>query len=382
MKRFVMTASLIALTLTGQTAYADDIVDTAVSNGNFKTLVAAVNAAGLVDTLKSDGPFTVFAPTDEAFAKLPKGTLKSLLKPENKQQLIDILTYHVVGGRVAARDAFGLTSAATVNGQQLDIMAGTDGIRIDNAKIVATDVQTSNGVIHVIDTVLLPSSKNIPATATAAGKFNTLLAAAKAAGLVDALSGDGPLTVFAPTDDAFAKLPKGTVENLLKAENRDKLQAILKFHVVPGRVFARDAVKAGKAKTLQGQKLEISVAANGVSVNGSRVVAADIEASNGVIHVIDAVMLPGMTRTSARELIEQAIADGSRQYNAGHAKACAALYRETLESLMTGVPGEFSDHETQVMRTAMKRFGKTHHAGQRAWMMRQTLEMAYTSLAH
>lgn len=132
-----------------------DIVDTAVSAGSFKTLAAALKAAGLVDTLKGTGPFTVFAPTDEAFAKLPPGTVETLLKPENKAKLVGILTYHVVSGNVKAADVVKLKSAKTVQGQNVAIDAA-DGVKINNAKVVKADVETSNGVIHVIDTVLLP----------------------------------------------------------------------------------------------------------------------------------------------------------------------------------------------------------------------------------
>jgi len=133
-----------------------DIVDTAVAAGSFNTLVAAVTAAGLGDTLKGDGPFTVFAPTDEAFAKLPAGTVESLLKPENKDQLQAILTYHVVPGNVMASDVVNLDSAATVNGQNLSISVADSGVMVDNAKVVTTDISCSNGVIHVIDSVVLP----------------------------------------------------------------------------------------------------------------------------------------------------------------------------------------------------------------------------------
>ena len=133
-----------------------DIVDTAVSAGAFNTLVAAVQAAGLVDTLKSDGPFTVFAPTDEAFAKLPAGTVESLLKPENRDQLVAVLTYHVVPGKVASGDLAGKRVAAkTVQGTTVDIDA-TDGVRVDGANVVQADIMTSNGIIHVIDRVILP----------------------------------------------------------------------------------------------------------------------------------------------------------------------------------------------------------------------------------
>jgi uncharacterized surface protein with fasciclin (FAS1) repeats len=134
-----------------------DIVDTAVAAGSFTTLAAALQAADLVDTLKGDGPFTVFAPTDEAFARLPAGTVESLLKPENKAQLVAVLTYHVVPGKVKAADVVKLTSAKTVNGQSVTIKVTDGAVSVDGAKVTATDIAASNGVIHVIDSVILPN---------------------------------------------------------------------------------------------------------------------------------------------------------------------------------------------------------------------------------
>ncbi len=133
-----------------------DIVDTAVSAGSFKTLAAALQAAGLVETLKGKGPYTVFAPTDEAFAKLPKGTVEDLLKPENKAKLTAILTYHVVAGKVMAAEVVKLNSAKTVQGQSVRIKAHDGSVMVDGANVVKTDIETSNGVIHVIDSVILP----------------------------------------------------------------------------------------------------------------------------------------------------------------------------------------------------------------------------------
>jgi uncharacterized surface protein with fasciclin (FAS1) repeats len=158
------TLSLTSLALAGAIALATpvraqqpkDIVDTAVSAGSFKTLVKALTAAGLVDTLKGPGPFTVFAPTDEAFAKLPAGTLENLLKPENKEKLRRVLTYHVVPGKVMAADVVKTRSAKAVSGDTLSIKAGGGTVWVDKARVVQTDIAASNGVIHVIDTVLLP----------------------------------------------------------------------------------------------------------------------------------------------------------------------------------------------------------------------------------
>ncbi|MEL6236123.1 MAG: fasciclin domain-containing protein [Pseudomonadota bacterium] len=156
-RRFFLAATAAAALFAAQTAKAaSDIVDTAVAAGSFNTLVAAVQAAGLVDTLKGDGPFTVFAPSDAAFAKLPEGTVETLLMPENKDQLIAVLTYHVVPGKVMSADIAGQALAvATVQGQDVTIDA-TDGVMINNATVTAADIEASNGVIHVIDTVILP----------------------------------------------------------------------------------------------------------------------------------------------------------------------------------------------------------------------------------
>ncbi|MCZ0962367.1 fasciclin domain-containing protein [Paracoccus sp. EF6] len=151
-----MAATMIGFAPLPVLAADKDIVDTAVAAGDFSTLAAALEAADLVSTLKGEGPFTVFAPTDEAFAKLPAGTVENLLKPENKQQLVDILTYHVVPGKVMAADVVGLDEAKTVNGKMIDVQVEGNAVKVDGANVTATDVAASNGVIHVIDQVILP----------------------------------------------------------------------------------------------------------------------------------------------------------------------------------------------------------------------------------
>ena len=149
--------AVIPLAIASISVKAQDIVDTAIAAGQFNTLVAAVQAADLVDTLKGDGPFTVFAPTDEAFAALPMGTAEDLLKPENKAQLVAVLTYHVIPGKIMSSDIAGKSmDVATVQGGKLSVDA-TDGVKVDNANVVAADIETSNGVIHVIDQVVLPN---------------------------------------------------------------------------------------------------------------------------------------------------------------------------------------------------------------------------------
>ena len=159
MRMFITTTVLtcaLAFSTTTIRAADKDIVDTAVAAGSFQTLAKALQAAGLVETLKGKGPFTVFAPTDDAFAKLPPGTLEALLKPENKAKLTSILTYHVVAGRVTAVKVATMKAAKTVNGQQLKIANADGGVTIDGVRVVKTDLEASNGVIHVIDQVILP----------------------------------------------------------------------------------------------------------------------------------------------------------------------------------------------------------------------------------
>lgn len=286
----------------GQAGRQADIVDTAVGAGSFKTLVTAVKAAGLVDALKGKGPFTVFAPTDAAFTKLPAGTIADLLKPENKKKLQAILKYHVVPGKVTAGQVIKLSSAKTLQGQDVAIAVSKRGVTINNANVVKTDIACSNGIIHVIDEVILPkeetaapskpSQPDVVDTAASAGAFKTLVAAVKAASLVETLKGKGPFTVLAPTDEAFAKLPAETLADLLKPENKSKLQAILTYHVIPGRVMASDVAMLKSAKTVNGKAVSIAVEDGKVRVDKANVIQTDIECANGVIHVIDTVILP------------------------------------------------------------------------------------------
>lgn len=280
------------------------IVDIAVADGRFTTLVAAVQAAGLAETLSGEGPFTVFAPTDDAFAALPAGTLDELLKPENKQQLTDILLYHVIPGKVMATDVTGLNGQmadTSLEGKKIDFKVDMGNVYLnENTKVIITDIEASNGVIHVIDTVLLPPVDNaamekldIVDTAVADGRFTTLVAAVQAADLAETLKGEGPFTVFAPTDDAFAALPAGTLDSLLLPENKQQLTDILLYHVVSGNVMASDVVGLTSAPTVLGQDITVKVQDGKVFLNEDvQVIITDIETANGVIHVLDAVLLP------------------------------------------------------------------------------------------
>uniref|UniRef100_A0A7C1JCW4 Fasciclin domain-containing protein n=1 Tax=Caldilinea aerophila TaxID=133453 RepID=A0A7C1JCW4_9CHLR len=326
-----------------------DVVETAVAAGNFTILVELIQAAELVDVLKGEGPFTVFAPTDEAFAAVPAEILTALA--EDPEMLRSVLLYHVVPGRLVAALISDGKEVETAQGESVRF-SFADGVKkVNEATIVARDIQASNGVIHAIDSIILPPSvaaalsdlltagaaeapatpepteeaaeaataeatatpepveeaagelADIVDTAVAAGQFTTLAAALTEAGLVDALRGPGPFTVFAPTDDAFAALPQETLDAVL-ADPQGLLTQILLYHVVAGKVMAADLVDGQELATLQGAPLTISLSEEGAMVNDATIIATDIEASNGVIHVIDAVLVPPLEEAVAEAAAE------------------------------------------------------------------------------
>ena len=287
--RYLSVIPVLAVCAIAQNAPAEsgagNIVQIAKETGQFSTLLAAAETAGLAETLAEKGPFTIFAPTDDAFAKLPGGAVSALLKDPDR--LREILLLHVVSGKLEAAEVVQQGHLKTLLGQ--DVAINTDGgPHIGGAKITATDIHASNGVIHVIDSVILPAD-DIVEVARSAGSFQTLLAALEATGLDEALRAKGPFTVFAPTDEAFSKLPEGTVEKLLAQP--EQLKSILLYHVVRGAVTADKVVKLSSAETLQGGKITID-ASNGAKINDAQVITADVRAHNGVIHVIDTVLLP------------------------------------------------------------------------------------------
>jgi uncharacterized surface protein with fasciclin (FAS1) repeats len=278
-----------------------DIVDTAIANGNFTTLVSAVQGAGLEATLRGPGPFTVFAPTDAAFEKVPNFLVTKLVTAPYKGELGLILKYHVLSSSVKASDLLGRSSSAsTVAGGKLAI-DGTGGKVVINGAVNVTtpDVAAANGVIHVVDGVLLPSIVD-----TAVGyddgttKFSTLVTALTAAELVSTLSGAGSFTVFAPTDKAFADLKAAlgdTAWSTILAD-KAKLQKILKYHVLATTVYAKD-VAPGQVDTLEGSKLTVTASGSDLTIADStpakaKIGLTDLPTSNGVIHVIDKVLLP------------------------------------------------------------------------------------------
>jgi transforming growth factor-beta-induced protein len=280
-----------------------NLVEIAQSNNDFTLLVEAVVAAGLVDTLAAPGPFTVFAPSNAAFASLLRelGLTKEQLLAD-RALLTQVLTYHVVPGRVLAGDIKEGALVGTVQGQSIRLgLSGGPSItdaRGRRSNIVATNVQAKNGVIHVIDRVVLPQTQNLVQLAQGIPSFSILVEAVVAADLADTLGGSGPFTVFAPSNDAFAALLRelGVTKQQLLAD-RALLTTVLTYHVLPGRLLSPAIIDGATPSTVQGQKLTLRKRANAVSIVDARhriarVTSADVQGANGVIHAIDRVILP------------------------------------------------------------------------------------------
>jgi transforming growth factor-beta-induced protein len=261
-----------------------------VLDGRFTTLLAAVQAAGLGEALTTGGPFTVFAPTDDAFAKLPAGTVESLIA--NPDALRNILLYHVLGEPKRAVELVARRSAETLQGSDVTVSIRQGGVFVNESRVINANVKAPNAVIHVIDTVLLPPAPepNLLETLRADGRFTTLTAALTAAGLDTVVNTGGPFTIFAPTDEAFAKLPEGTVESLLADTNA--LKNVLLYHVVSGDKSANELLRQRTVATLQGSNVHVNWWWGRVFVNRSQVIDANISAGNGTVHAIKEVLLP------------------------------------------------------------------------------------------
>lgn len=266
------------------------IAEIVAGDADFSTLVGAVVAADFVELFDDakDGPFTVFAPTNAAFAELG-GTVKDLLKPENKARLQAILKYHVVSGKVTSSDLENGRVSTLLDDQEVDVAVDSGVVLNGDIKVTTADIEASNGVIHVINKVLIPQS-DIVETASTVDALSTLVSLVEKAGLVDTLqSQDNDFTVFAPTNEAFAKLPASIIAILTDPKNIDLLKTILTYHVLSAYAPLRN-VTAGKVVTVQGESIKVGT---DFKLNGStKIIKTDVFTSNGVVHLIDEVLIP------------------------------------------------------------------------------------------
>ena len=288
---FMLALSMISGCVEETEEEEKNIVETATENDDFNTLVDALIAAGLDNTLSDETKeFTVFAPTDAAFDELDSETLTTLIEGDITN-LTKILTYHVVSGTTMSTDLTDGMRVETVQGKYIEISFEDGSVYVNDAMVTTADIECSNGVIHVIDMVLMPKD-NIVETAIAHDDFNTLVTAVVAADLQTVLGDESAqYTVFAPTDEAFAELDTEYLNNLVNNAT-DNLSVILTYHVVEGFVLSTDLSDNMTVTTVEGTNLTIDIVNETVYINDAMVNTTDIECSNGVIHVIDKVLVP------------------------------------------------------------------------------------------
>ena len=302
----------LALGLTATSALGHNrgpnLIQRLTQDGRFTTLLAALDAAGLTETIASGGTFTVLAPTDEAFAALPPGTVESLIN--DVPALQNILLYHALAGKQSLWQLVEQSTAVTLQGNPVLALTESFKVRINGQRVDYPSLRATNGIIHPIEGVLIPPATDININSLVDilvldGRFTTLIAAVQAAGLADALTTGGPFTLFAPTDDAFAALPPGTVDALVA--NIPALQNILLYHVLGESQSALQLLRYRSAQTLQGEDVAVSLKRGGILINQSKVLNANVKAPNGIIHVIDAVLLPPAPEPNLLETLQ---ADG------------------------------------------------------------------------
>jgi uncharacterized surface protein with fasciclin (FAS1) repeats len=378
-------------------AGAADLATVARSAG-LDTLLALVGAADFGELLPAP-PFTVLAPTDEAFARLPEAEVARLLSPAGRRDLRRILSHHVIPAAVPAADAFRLRGAESLAGQTLAIEAGPS-LSIGGARVLATDVAFDGGLVHVIDGVLLPELRTVADLAAATDDLSVLTTLVTEAGLLEQLGpeNDGPWTVFAPVNAAFGKLPADVVSALRQRSGRAQLVSVLGFHVVPGRVRLADLPGTESLRTLSGEPVGIEFANGRIAVGGAGVIAADIETANGVVHLIDSVMLPpsiaaprgtvassGADTMAASEriiralaIIERAVEIGAPLFNDGNIDACAATYTMALESVAALASDALAPAERAVLRRGLGEARDEADARERSWILRRTMDDLFT----
>jgi transforming growth factor-beta-induced protein len=314
-----------------------DLVQLAQSNSDLSTLVTALNAANLGGTLKGSGPYTVFAPSNEAFAKLAPGVVDLLIA--NPASLAEVLKYHVVSGKVLSSDLKNGTVPTLLTGKSITVTVSGMGVKLNgSSNVTNADEQATNGVVHIIDEVLLPPGfempkKSIAAIASETPSLSTLVQALTMfPNLVSALSGAGSYTVFAPTNDAFAALLEATGQTSLNDVPESVIERLLKYHVIAGAsLMSGDLSNGQMAATLlsDDDKVTVTIDGSSVKINQANVTSADIEASNGVIHIVDAVLVPALESSIVNTIVEPAY------FNKNFSTLTAAVVKANLLGTLT-----------------------------------------------
>ena len=360
------------------------------TKADLTTLLALVKAAGL--ELPSGTKVTVFAPTNEAFAKLPKEQVEFLTSAKGKATLQAILKHHVVGQAVGSSSVLDRRRLTALNGQSLEV--DPTALTIDGARLVATDVAFDGGLVHVIDAVMMPELRSIEEIVAQDARFETLRAAIAAAGLGSALGAQnpGPWTLLAPSNEAFGTIPAETLKALLA--DRPALTAVLGAHVLPTMIRREEMLAQGSARTLPGNgSVRFALGPGGITAEGARIEVADIEASNGIIHVIDRVLPAPVAKTDddsaamperarrAAAILELAIERGVPRFNAGDEASCAALYELAISSVVLLGADALDEGASAELANALKQGASHQDAAERAWTYRRAMDRALGSMA-
>ncbi len=364
---------------------------TVAGDAGLTTLLALVKAAGL--ELPKGQRVTIFAPTNDAFAKLAKETVEFLTSPKGKATLQAVLKHHVVTTTYDSAALLGRRSVRALSGQTLEIDA--DQLTVDGSRIVAADVAFDAGLVHVIDAVMMPELRPIAALLESDPRLSTLRKAVEVAGIGSQIGAEnpGPWTVLAPSNEAFAALPAGALEALLA--DRQQLISVLTGHVIPSAVRREQLLSLGSARTLMGEgTVEFKLSDGALTVGGAKILAADIEASNGIVHVIDRVLLPAArtapiaklapmnpaVEVKVATLLELAIARGVPLFNAGERGACAAIYEVAISAVVT-LGEDVIDRDTlTLLKNALREGASEKSDSERAWLYRAAMDKAYAKL--
>ncbi len=360
------------------------------TNANLTTLLALVKAAEI--ELPKDAKLTVFAPTNEAFAKLPPEQVEFLTSAEGRPTLQAILRHHVVSDALESSAVLGRRRLEALSGQSLEV--DPSALTVDGARLVATDVAFDGGLVHVIDGVMLPELRSIEEIVAKDERFTTLRAAIGAAGLGPQLGArnPGPWTLLAPSNQAFAAIPADALKALL--EDRSALTAVLAAHVLPTAIRRDEMLAQGSARTLMGDgTVEFALASGAITASGARIEVADIEAANGVIHIIGAVLpAPGAAPASgqadsapgrdgspqrarqAAAVLELAIERGVPRFNAGDAASCAALYELAIASVLLLGEDAVGPSAKAALVAALEEAAEHGDASERAWIYRRAMD--------
>jgi len=357
---------------------------------NLTTLLELVKAAGI--ELPKDAKVTVFAPTNEAFAKLPKDQVEFLTSDKGKPALQLILKHHVVAQSFVSSAVLDRRRLPALSGQSLDIDPGA--LTIDGARIVATDVAFDGGLVHVIDSVMLPELRSIEQIVAEDGRLATLRAAVSAAGLGPQLGSrnPGPWTLLAPSNEAFGAIPADSLKALLA--DRPALTSVLAAHVLPTKIRREEMLSQGSARTLTGDgTVDFALASGAITAGGARIEIADIEAANGIIHVIDRVLparsqgpatapsTPPQRAARAAMILELAIERGVPRFNAGDEASCAALYELAISSVVLLGADAIGEGARVKLEQALAEASQHPDAAERAWVYRRAMDRALGQMA-